>query len=252
MLEQKLSKLGLKKEEATIYLELLQRGQTSVTTIANFTNIPRINCYHHLLNLKKKGFVLESRKNKMKHFSAEDPQIFLSKAQEQKNLAENVLPNLTALINTHSTKPKFQFFEDKSGINKIFERITQQEPHTIFSFTNFESLQETIPLEKIEQHLLKRVKKGIKSRFICAQNSTASILNEKIFKQHTDFFEVFFISTDKFPLQSEVTIFPNYTITLNLNQQTPIGTVVEDQAVYNAQKTIFDLAWMAATSFIGQ
>ena len=252
MIENKLQFLGLKNEEIKIYLALLKRGQTSVTAVANFTKTPRINCYHHLQNLKKQGFVIESRKNKMKHFSAENPKIFLAKAQEQKNVAEQILPELESLTNTNSTKPKIQFFEDRTGIKQIFDRLTDQKTHTIFSFTNFQQLIQIVSLPILKKHFLERTKKGIKSRIICANNEIAQILNEEIFAKHTPFFEVFFVDEQKFPLKSEITLLEKHVITLNLNQQTPIGTVMEDTEVYKAQKTIFDLAWMAATSFIGQ
>ncbi len=252
MLEQNLSQLGLKKEEIKIYLELLKRGNLSVTAIASFTKIPRINCYHHLLNLKKKNFVIESKKNKMKHFSAENPRIFLTKVQEQKNIVDDILPELKAIMSIHSAKPQIQFFEDKNGIKQIFEKINEQKIDKIFSFTNFATLSEIIPLKTIERNLRERVSKKIKSQFICPLNETSEHLNRTIFRENTDFFEVFFVSSQKFPLQSEITIFDNHVITLNLNKNTPIGTVLIDKEVFRAQKNIFDLAWLAVTSFIGQ
>ena len=197
MIENQLQILGLKGEEIKIYLELLKRGQISVTAVAKFTKTPRINCYYHLQNLKKRGFVIESRKNKMKHFSAENPKIFLAKAQEQKNVAEQILPELESLTNTNSTKPKIQFFEDRTGIKQIFDRLTDQKTHTIFSFTNFQQLIQIVSLPILKKHFLERTKKGIKSRIICANNEIAQILNEEIFAKHTPFFEVFFVDEQK-------------------------------------------------------
>ena len=62
--------------------------------------------------------------------------------------------------------------------------------------------------------------------------------------------EIFLISPHEFQFESDIVIFPGSIAIMNLDEQQPIGALVQSEELYRTQKAIFDLAWLGATSFI--
>lgn len=245
--------LGLTDEESAIYLMLTEYGTSSVANIARVTKLGRVNCYHHLEKLSKKGLVSSSQKSKIKQFSAENPRIFVNQEKERLNLAESIVPDLLNLASQHPRKPKIQFFEGRQGIKNIFTAMLYQAEGEIVSFSNFEQLGGLFP-EFLSQHFQRRLDQGIKTRFISARDQKAEEFKNNFFPAEFDhrLLEIFLISPREFSFDSEISIFKDSIAIMNLSHENPIGVLIENPELYRTQKAIFDLAWLGATSFITQ
>lgn len=245
--------LGFEDEEIEIYLTLLEYGTLPVSRLSDLTKIPRVNSYYHLEKMVEKGIVHQSEKSKIKQFGAEPPAIFLNQAQEKLNLAESLVPELLALNSYDARKPKVQFFEGKEGLKNIFRSMITPETKEIVSFSNFEELSAFAP-EFLRSHFKDRLKSNIKTRFISARSAKAQNFKSDFFPACFDekLVEIFLMSAEEFCFDSQITIFPGSIAIMNLSADTPIGILIENQELYQTQKTIFDLAWLGATSFITQ
>ena len=71
-----LEKTGLSKNEAKVYLALLDLGLTSSKNIIEKTNLHRQIVYDSLDLLTKKGLVSFVIQANRKHFKASDPKVF--------------------------------------------------------------------------------------------------------------------------------------------------------------------------------
>ncbi len=253
MIEQKLQFLGLLPEEIKIYLTLLKYGTSSVAGISRITKIGRVNCYHYIEKLLAKGLITQSQKSKVKHFTAENPRIFINKEQEKLNIATDLIPELLAISSTSGEKPKIQIFEGWDGVRNIFHKMVEAESREIVSFSNFDKLSELLP-DFLPEHFEKRLEKGIKTRFISPWTETAEKFRGNFFPADMDrkLLETFLIHQNEFYFDSEITIFAGFVAIINLNKKNPVGVVIENPEIYRTQKTIFDLAWLGATSFISQ
>ena len=140
-----LSTLGLSEEESQIYLMLLEYGTSSVSNISRITKIGRVNCYHHIEKLIHKGLLSESRRSKVKEFTAESPKMLINQQIESLNFAKSVVPELLAISAHNPKKPKIQFFEGKEGIKNVFNDMIKDQPEEIVSFSNFEQLAKFLP-----------------------------------------------------------------------------------------------------------
>ncbi|HEY5714280.1 MAG TPA: helix-turn-helix domain-containing protein [Candidatus Gracilibacteria bacterium] len=251
MIETQLKFLGLSDDETKIYLILLKYGTSSVAQISRLTKIGRVNCYHHIEKLLSKGVISQSQQSKIKSYTAEHPRIFLNREQERLNVAKDIVPELLAMTANDPRKPKIQFFEGKNGIKNIFEDMTDQEGGEIVSFSNFDKLTEFIP-EFLEDHFRKRFEKGIKTRFIAPWTGIAEQFQENFFPENHDpkLSEIFLISPKEFHFDSEISIFGGAIAIMNLNDENPVGILIENPELYRTQKAIFDLAWLGATSFV--
>ena len=251
MIEQKLRFLGLSDEEVRIYLTLLKFGTCSVAQISRLTKIGRVNCYHYIEKLLQKGLISRSQKSKIKSFSAENPKIFINRERERMNLAQEIVPELLALTANDPRKPKVQFFEGKNGIKNVFEAMTEQRGGEIVSFSNFDTLTNFIP-EFLPEHFQQRFENDIKTRFITPWTDTAEQFQDQFFPNGFDqrLAEIFLISPKEFHFESEISIFSGSIAIMNLNEQNPVGVLIENPELYRTQKAIFDLAWLGATSFV--
>ena len=253
MLESKLQFLGLTAEETKIYLTLLKYGTLSVAAISRLTNIGRVNCYHYIDKLLAKGIITQSQRSKIKQFTAENPRIFINKEKEKLNVATDLIPELLAISSSSGEKPKIQIFEGWNGIKNIFHKMVETESREIVSFSNFDKLAELLP-DFLPEHFQQRLEKGIKTRFISPWTPTAEKFRGNFFPQDFNhkLLEIFLISQDEFHFDSEITIFAGFVAIINLNQKNPVGVIIENPEIFRTQKTIFDLAWLGATSFISQ
>jgi len=258
-LESSLKKLGFSQEESLIYLTCLESGSLPVSVISRNTKIGRINCYHYIEKLIEKGFLLPEKKSGVKQFFAENPKILINKQQEKINIAQNILPEMLAMASSNPQKPKIQFFEGISGIQKIFQKFLEFPDREIVSFSNFKSLS-GFPEKFLETHFAERKQRNIKSRFITpnspeAQNFQKKILRNPKNREGRDLVETFFISPDECSFSSEISVFSGNVAIFSLSEKNPEisqGVLIENPEIFQTQKSIFDLAWLGATSFVAR
>lgn len=254
MIQEHLRFLGLTEEEIKIYLLLLKFGTSSVAQISRQTGIGRVNCYHHIEKLKKKGCISASQKSKIKQFSAENPKVFLNQQIERLNIAQEIVPELNALATTSGQRPRVQIFEGRSGIRNIFETMTtEQRGGEIVSFSNFDRMTE-FATDWLRDHFKTRLANGTKTRFIAPWTQKAESFRGSFFPKEFDerLLEIFLISPQEFHFESEISIFNGNIASMNLHGESPVGVLVHNAELFRTQKAIFDLAWLGATSFVAR
>src|SRR3989344_3384870 len=115
-----LKEIGLKKNEAEIYLFLLQNGISTPPQIAKGTAIARTNCYNILKSLEEKEIIRIIQKGKRDAYIARDPESLKLNLERKLEGLEKVLPDLRASYVVQKNKPIFQFFEDWDEVKRIY------------------------------------------------------------------------------------------------------------------------------------
>jgi len=90
--ESVLEDIGFTKNEAKVYIALLETGSTTAGKISDITKIHRTNVYDALNGLVKKGVVSFITREKVKYFQSVDPKNLKRYVEEKKELLERVLP----------------------------------------------------------------------------------------------------------------------------------------------------------------
>lgn len=252
-LERQLKFLGLSKEESRIYLTCLQHDFLPVSVIARLSDVGRVNCYHHIEKLLEKGLLRSSKYKGNKVFSAENPNIFVSKEQERFNIVEGILPELIALSSKNPKKPRLEFMEGKQGITRLFRILEGLQKTEIVSFSNLEKLGSFFDEPHfLQEHFQKRLDSQVKSRFISPRSRYSENFRNQYFPKEFDqkLLEIFSISSEEFGFASDITIFPEAIAIINLSSKTPLAVLIENKDLFRTQKAVFDLAWLGATSFM--
>ncbi len=91
-----IQELGLAKNEAEIYVTLVEHGESSVSGVATHSGINRRNVYDTLEKLIEKGLVFEIIGASDRRFQAVDPNKLLELVEEKRASLVRMLPELEA------------------------------------------------------------------------------------------------------------------------------------------------------------
>lgn len=134
-LEKNLEFLGLTKEESRVYIAAIQVGSQPASIIASKADLKRETCYYTLKKLLKRGLMSTFIKNNVTYYTAEEPQKLISQSQAQVDIAHQIVPELTALMNTSATQAKIKFYQGTSGIRTVMEDILKYSGEAL-TYTN--------------------------------------------------------------------------------------------------------------------
>lgn len=96
-MQEKLEKLGFSKNEALVFLALLEIGQTTTGAIIKKLGIHRNIVYEVLDKLEKRGLVVETTISGKKHFQVINPNKILDLEKERLSVAQSVVPELSKI-----------------------------------------------------------------------------------------------------------------------------------------------------------
>lgn len=155
-----LKEFGFKEKEASVYLGLLELGEAKAHDIALKAHISRSTTYEILENLKEDGFVAEIEKNKIKHFIANDPEIFKRDLEAKQHAFGLILPELKSVYNRLKSKPKITFYDGVAGIKAVFEDTLNAQNKTLRGILSMEDLFRVPGKEFMNDYIKRRVEKG--------------------------------------------------------------------------------------------
>jgi sugar-specific transcriptional regulator TrmB len=118
MIQDFLREIGLSRNEAKIYLMLLETGPSMVGIISTKTGIHRRNVYDSIEKLKEKGFVSWTIKNNRKYFEAVSPERILDIFEEKKEKIKSMIPQL---VKKQSDIQNVRVYTGNEGRKIIFE-----------------------------------------------------------------------------------------------------------------------------------
>jgi len=253
MIEDNLLELGLKAEEAKVYISLLELGSSYASVIAKKSGVNRVACYHTLDNLVKKGLVSSFLKNNIKIFSIETPEILVKKQKEKYEKAKNLLPQLLSITNSLTYKPKIQYYEGEQGIKNIFEDTLLSETE-LLGYTNLKDISNVISPDYLRNYIKRKLDKKLKTRMLSPRSKEALEYRSNYYPKNFDhnLLEIFFVNADQYSFSYEVTIYGNKTSLVSLNPKELIGIIIESSLYAETQRSAFNLSWLGATTFVAK
>lgn len=162
---QTLATIGLKENQALVYIALLQLGTGSVHSISKKSMIPRSSCESILMHLREKRFITSFKKKNILHFSAEDPKKIIYEYEQKTNELKSVLPDLQTLYRKRDNSPSVRYYEGVKGINNIFDEVLD-DAESVFYFGSADDLFATIPPKDMEKFIQERIRRKIPVKII--------------------------------------------------------------------------------------
>ncbi|MFA6461245.1 MAG: helix-turn-helix domain-containing protein [Candidatus Woesearchaeota archaeon] len=127
-MNQELEKLGLSKNESSIYLFLLKKGSTTTGSIIKETGIANSRVYESINTLINKGLVTYNIQKDGKHFQAADPKKFLDLEEERQDKIKQILPSLIKIQSLNQPETTSAVYEGFEGFKTAFKKIIEDCP----------------------------------------------------------------------------------------------------------------------------
>jgi sugar-specific transcriptional regulator TrmB len=123
-----LESLGLTRNEAKIYMYLLQKGETTSGSIIKGTKIANSRVYESLDTLIHKGFATYTVQKNGKHFSAQHPNKLRDIEAERKKKIDVLIPQLEKIQSKEESETVSVVYEGFEGFKTAFRKIIEDCP----------------------------------------------------------------------------------------------------------------------------
>ncbi|MCL5436229.1 MAG: helix-turn-helix domain-containing protein [Patescibacteria group bacterium] len=237
---QLLQKLGFSPNESRVYLAALEMGVASAQDIAEKAGIKRTTGYSVLSYLVNRGVVAKTKIRGKNRFSAEAPDRLLTLINEIEHGIKAALPELEAIYNKRTTKPKIIFYEGKNAVQKVYDDTLKERPLEIMEWnTNayFEGKEQVDP-----DYISKRVALGIRARRIAGSGSEWDEKHRYLDKK--ELAETRIVPKQNFSPGIEVNIYNSKIAFLNYAES--MSVIIESPAIAEAMKQAYELSWTGA------
>ena len=244
-----LIELGFSGKEASVYLASLELGPATTSEISAVAKINRTTGYDILESLVADGLINSIGETKIQKFVAENPDkviVFLEnkikKEQERLKQAYDLLPELFSIYNVKE-KPKVKFYEGGERIKEAFED-TLTAKNEILGYAVGTDAFEAVGEKYLRDYFEKRVKKNIKVKVIAPDDiDTLKV----VAKDREELRETMVVPKDKFYFTTETNIYNDKV--LNVSWKEKFAVLIESKEIADAQKKVFELAWLGAKQF---
>ncbi len=209
-----LQKLGLSQKEARLYLVALENGPATIAKLAQKSGLKRGTIYEFLTEMLEKGLLEVSISGKRKLYASVQPQKLKKIIDRQKEILDNLIPDLSMLTSTSPAKPKIKFYEGKEGlVAAYYEMLDLPNGSEVLGFATFEGIYKLFSESAIHTYIKKRVAKKIKQKLIMPTDEYAhNHLNDN----KRELRQTLMIPKDKFSITNEINIYQDKVAIISL------------------------------------
>lgn len=250
-LRKSLENIGFTKNEAGVYVALLELGRGTVAKIAERAGINRTTGYNLLSTLVQRGLVSSSGKGARQEYVAESPDRLVAYIKKE---AEDLVANLSAAsalvpelksIHNVSERPRVRFYEGREGLESVYEdTLTSHE--AIRAYATVDDMHKALP-EYFPKYYQRRVKEGIAIRAIIP---ATDIGKDRASKDRAEMRETALVPPDQYYFTPEINIYDNKVMIASWREK--LGIIIESAEIADAMKKTFELAWAEAKRLDGE
>lgn len=249
-----LQSIGFSDKEAKVYVELVRLGTQSASVIAKAAGINRTSTYDLLEALKERGVVQSIKKRSTTLFQALSPKELvhflerektesIRKIEKQKAQIAEILPELTALENPYTHRPKVTFYEGANGLREAYED-TLNSTETILAYANVEEMHKGLPNFFPEYYHRRAVEKKIAIKAIMPDNAASK---DRAKKDKLEKRKSVFVPKEDYDFSPEVNIYNNKVLIASWREK--LAIIIESKEIADFHRKIYKLAWERAETF---
>lgn len=237
-IEEALKNLGLNGKQVSVYLTLLQLGNTTAYKIAQKSGLKRPTVYVILEELRQKDLILKIPYPKKQIYSAKSPEGVVLEAKRKINEIASVLPELLALEKKEN-KPSVSYFDNINGIKELLNfGIEKLKDNELVGF-NAHSEGITDEVKNIFREYNEKLKKmNVNIRGIVPDHPSLKEYREKDEKFGR---KIKVVPFEKYSSGVSVDIGPDFVKILMFNNLQ--GVLIENQNLATALRQIFEMQW---------
>ncbi|MDQ5911856.1 MAG: HTH-type transcriptional regulator, sugar sensing transcriptional regulator [Patescibacteria group bacterium] len=240
-----LKKLGLSDKEIDVYKTLLPLGSVSASQIAQELNLPRQTVYSILERLVEQRFVKQSEKFGTKQFAADPEDLLVVLDKQKRDIEENKeriikeIPTIQALKQRSRNFPKFEYYEGKNGLKRLFESIIdlyKKEGFTDFKGYGVNKFADALDREYLQNFVEQRFQLKVNTKLFIGQgeddfmiSSPENVLGRTIKQLPMD------------PQKASLYIVGDRLYLFSFEDK--VGVMIENKAIARLLEEIFGIQW---------
>ncbi len=243
MLEKELKKLGLDKNEAKIYLSLLELGPSGISEIAQKAEMNRTTLYSVFDRLIEKGLLSISISGKRRVYTAESPGKVKQIIKDQLAVLDELMPELLSRVRTIKNKPVFRYLDGLEGIKIAFLDSLKTKDETIIGFSGIEAL--TVSNKSLlrfweNEYIPKRKKLKKFVRLILPENEIGQNFKDK---DAEHFRESKMVPGSRYNFECEIHTYDDIVTVVSYSQGEEFALEIKSKPIANTIKMIFQIVW---------
>ena len=251
MYENVLTSVGLTPEQAAVYEILLKNGRRKAAEIAKAFRKKRGITYKVLEELERKGLVVKKESSgEVTQFEAAHPGNLSDVVEQEErritsvhSALEGVMSQMVSDFNRIIGKPGVRFYEGIDGMKKVLEDSLAAK-ETIYAYVDATAVVKYIK-EVNDEYAKKREKLGVVKKSIIPDTPTTRSLAKGY---HPAVTENRFIRGVTGFSDTVVQIYDGKVSYIILTPERMLGFIVQNDAIYRMQKSIFELVWNGLTT----
>lgn len=239
-----LKNFGLNDKETAVYTALIELGPSPVRTIASKSKVNRGTSYDILKSLIDQGLVTYYNQETKQYFVAESPEKLIDALEDKQKQLEEVkkdiqvaLPELQSMFEQEGGRPTVKLYEGAKGVKKILEDVletlAESKEKTYYVYSS-SSLRKNV-YDAMPDFSKKRISKKILVNTISLDEGGQLVgLDARKW-----------LPAGKDNLKSTYELIYNGKVAhISLGtSDNPIGVVIENEAIYQTQKLVFEFLW---------
>lgn len=154
-----LENLGLTRNEAKVYVRLLDESPAQLSYLLEKTDVSRRGIYDVIESLSKKGLVSVVQKDGKKYYAASNPKRLYEIVREKEQFLDALMPDLLKRQGSFKEKQGAMVYTGKKGIKTVFDMMID-EGKEIFVIGGQDLVYETLK-DYFHRYKNKRTGKGL-------------------------------------------------------------------------------------------
>ncbi len=237
-----LLELGLRENEANLYLVGLKLGATTILELSRESDIKRSTIYGIIENLKSKGLCWEQIDGWKKLYIMSEPSKLQHILEAKKLELDKVIPQFEALVNLDQNNSNIEYYKGLEGVKTVYGKLVQNIKDGGFHYI-LGDLQSWYDLDSqfIEQHIQERarISKDYDYSIKAIFNKSSASINNQVRQKKLNMKIKFIDFGDDI---SNIILTKDFLFIQQLSQ--PIhGIVIRNSGAIKAQKEMFEMLW---------
>ena len=237
--EETLIQCGLTKNEAKVYLALLDSGSSTAIEISRKSKVHRVNVYDLLERLKEKGLISSIMQAHKRIYEAANPHQLAQLLKQKEEALNQVLPSLMQQFKLKKEKQQVYHFLGPEGVMRAyFMMLEQKDPIYAIggSGLNRQHLKHRHEIWNKE-----RIKKGIKGKALYFEFTRT----EKNRRWEDSSMEIKYLP-DEFRTVGMIDVCGDLVINLLPIEGNIMAIVIENQTLAETYRQFFNFMWKFA------
>ncbi len=234
-----LKDIGLTDKEAKVYISTLALGQTTITKIANSSQIKRTTVYSVVESLKQKGLISERIQGWKTFYVAESPRKVDALIEAKRKSFLEKISDFEAIQNVSGSEGIIKHYEGVEAIKTVYEDVLKEIKKDDFYYVMGDADKLFSLDEKYFRNFLKRRSKITQNVKVIVVEFGEGKKFKKFEKNMGQ--EVRFISKNNV-VSTDFFLVPNKLILTNLEPPV-MSIVIENKSIIYLQKMMFEMIW---------